>query len=649
MYSPLWGLTDFAPFQSGHVKQQVFIRQSRNQLLYSLIVLIFFVTSSGALTRWSSLQMLPDADLLEGGKFLLSTQGYYFSDSVEKNVIKPMGMVTFGIIEWVNICAGYTGGANIGLKTRILGETRPWMPSLAIGVHNIFTHRDAYIFDRLDDSLSSELYLVLGKSVEPVRMRFHLGVQSIPDNEQERVNAFAAIEKYFGMGLYVTIETFMREKKMHPSLFVSWRFWKRHLEIATGLVDITGMFFSKDEVPAGSPFYRSTDAHFVRPGIWVGLKFLGGLKFGNTSGIRGLEDEFRDQSTTIKDLKAEIDNLKELLRGSSARIEHMNRSLTAMTDSSLNDDARMRGIAIDRLAMLKTLYKAEPFDPVAVNKAMAELVAHRDRMLSALYEIALDPVQETKIKALAITAMGEIGTQAAADIIIEILGQAPNPEMTIECLIALGKLKETRAVYLMQQLTNDPNDDVAFTAAEVLQKLEKETGIAITPVPAASLVPASVPEKKIGSGETYEPRKSRRPKHTATREASEWKDVPDKASSDSSMKKVEPVEFMEATVAKEPGKQNVSSPSTKVRNTENTPTETVTPVSDTPETNQPEPVKQPATERDSAITPLKDSVVDKVDKTDKNKMETKTDSEKNKESKKSKKKKKKKKVEEGGW
>ena len=540
----------------------------KKRLISSFACILILATVSGALTRWSSLQTVPDADLLEGGKFLLSAQGYYFSDLIEKNVIKPVGMVNFGIIEWVNIQAGYTGGTNLGLKARILGETRPWMPSLALGVQNIFTHRDGYIFDRLDDSLGTELYLALGKSVEPIRLRFHFGLQSIPDNEQERINPYAAIEKYFGMGLYVTVEAFMREREMHPSVFASWRFLKRRLEVSAGIIDVVGMFFNKDEVPPGSPFYRSSDEHFVRPGVWVGIRFLGGLKFGRTDGIRGLEDKFQNQSESITGLRAEIDSLKSLLRSSSARIENMNRSITALNDSSLTDEGRMRGIAIDRLAMLKTLYDGEPFDPVAVNKTMTELVAHRDRMLPALYAIALDPVQETKIRSLAITAMGEIGTQAAADVIIEILGQSPNPEMTIECLIALGKMKETRAVYLMQQLANNPNDDIAFTAAEVLQKLEKETGVAVTPVPEASLVPTTIPENKIGSGETYEQKKRRIPKPMQSPKVSEWKDDTD-TPVDSSFKRVEPVKFKEATVADESqaGRNNSESALPVVKNT----------------------------------------------------------------------------------
>ncbi len=427
------------------------------------------------------------------------------------------------------------------------------MPSLAIGIHNLFTHREAYLNDRLSDSLGNELYFVFGKSIEPARLRLHFGMQMIPGNQDEMVNPFFVIEKYFGLNLYVTAEVHRREKKMHPSLFASWRFLKRRVEVSAGVVDITGMFMN-DNVEPNSPFFKSSNAAFIRPGIWFGLRFRGGLKFGKTDGLRGVENSLADQSNSISELRSEVDSLKQLLRTSSSRLESMNRSLTGLTDSNLTDTERLKEIAIDRLAVLNNLYNAEPFEPEAVSKAMAELVANRDRMLPALYEIIFDPVQETKLRSLAIAALGEIGTQAAADIIIEVLGKSPNPEMTIECLIALGKMKETRAVYLMQQLSNDPNDDVAFTAAEVLQKLEKETGISITPIPAAMNRPESVPEKKIGSGETY--REPPSPAKPATGGGLKPKLKPSAEpippdAREGGMVKADKAEFMEATVADE--------------------------------------------------------------------------------------------------
>jgi hypothetical protein len=522
------------------------------QFVHVGMLLCILFTLSSALTRWSAVQLVPDADLLEGGSFVLAAQGYYYSDIIKGTTVKPVGMVKFGIIEWVNIEAGYTGGFSLGIKTRILGETKPWMPSLAIGIHNIFSHSEAWLFDRMGDSLGSELYLVLGKSIEPIRLRFDIGLQSIPGSKSEQINFYGVIEKYFGLNLYVTAEVHQRDKKVHPSLFASWRFWKRRLEVSAGVVDITGMFI-KDDVPPNSPVFSSTGAGFVRPGVWFGLRFKGSLKFGKTDGLNGIESSLYSNAASINELRGEVDSLKQLLQSSSVRLENMNRSLSGLTDSTMTDSERLKALATDRLAILNTLYAAEPFEPEAVNRVMSELVANRDRMLPSLYSIVYDPIQESKIRTLAITALGEIGTPAAADVIIEALGKSPNTEMTIECLIALGKMKETRAVYLMQQLSNNPNDDIAFTAAEVLQKLEKETGISVTPVPAAVLAPESIPEKQIGSGQTYEQKDAPAadPALPETVRQSEWKMV-SPAVSDSGLKKIEPAEFMEATVAKEP-------------------------------------------------------------------------------------------------
>ncbi len=468
------------------------------------VFILLLLTSGNALTRWSSVKFVPDADLLEAGIFVAQTEGYYFSDIIDGGTVKPAGLVDFGITEWINIEAGYTGGFNLGLKARLLGETKPWMPSAALGVRNIFSHYEAWIFDRDADELGNEVYLVLGKSVEAARLRFHVGIQSIPGNNSEIFNPFIVLEKYFGGGIYVTAEAHRRDRLVHPSIFASWRFWKRCLEVSIGVVDISGMFMS-DEVSPNGPFYKSGDSRFVRPGVWSGLRFRGGLNIGKFDGLTGLEKTLYDQSESIKKLQKEIDSVRAILSGNSERIENLKRTVSQIADSSLTEEQRLKLLAIDRLAYLRSLYNTEPFEPEEVKKAMTELTSNRNRILPALYEIINDPVQENKIRTLAINALGEIGTEAAADIIIEQLGRSPAPEIAIECLIALGKMKETRAVYLIQHLTNDPNDDVAFTAAEVLRKIEKETGVAVTSAPSLKKsAPPSVPEKKIGAGGNYE-------------------------------------------------------------------------------------------------------------------------------------------------
>jgi hypothetical protein len=525
----------------GNLSCSAYERLFRRGIGSSLFFLFLWGTAH-SLTRWSSVQFVPDADLLQGGTAVISAQGYYYEDTEKGNRILPLAFVNYGIIEWVNFEAGYAGGPSFGLKARILGETRPWMPSLAIGARNIFTHREAYLFDTLNDSMGSEFYLVCGKNVDVARLRFHLGVQSIPDYAKEQVSVFAALEKYFGMGMYVSIEAYMREEKIHPSLFASWRFFKKRVELSAGLFDITAMFIDRKDVPSGSAFYASSSAQFVRPGIWVGLRFNGGLKIGRSGGFTGIENSLNDQSTSIQSLRSEVDSLKKMLKRSTGSIETLNKTVSKMNDSTLTDEQRYKAIAMDKLALLGSLYTAEPFEPDAVKNAMAELIANRDRMLPALYDIIIDPVQENRIRTLAITALGEIGTPAAADVVIGILGQSTIPELTIECLIELGKMKETRAVYLMQQLANDPNDDVAFTAAEVLQKLEKETGVSISPVAKANTAPVSIPEKSIGGTDKplslpMEPTKNEKKKAAII--ASE---------NTTGMSKIEKPEFIEATV-----------------------------------------------------------------------------------------------------
>lgn len=478
-------------------------RPLRQIVFTLLLVLVPGLQTSSALTRWSSLQLVPDADLLAGGAFVASAHGYYFEDLATGAVLQRAGSINFGIIEWVNIQAGYTGGPNLGLKVRILGETKPWMPSLALGVYNSLTHHEAYLFNRLADSLSNELFIVMGKSVEVARLRIHLGMQSIPDNPSESVNPFFAIEKYFGAGVYATVEIHRRHETIHPSLFASWKLLKRHLEVSAGVIDIAGMFLS-DEIDPGSHLLTSGDSRFVRPGVWVGLRYQGSMKIGKGGGFSTIEDRLSDQGTSIAGLRKEVDSLKSMLQKSSSRIEAMDQSLTKIVDSTVTDAGRLETLAVSKLAVLKELYAAEPFEPEAVATNMAELVAYRDRMLPALYTVVLDPIQESKIRSLAITAVGEIGTAAAADIILEVLGQVQNPEVIIECLIALGKIKETRAIYLIQQLVNDPNDAVAFTAGEVLQRLEQETGVKASPLADTGLAPpASIQEQKIGTGKPY--------------------------------------------------------------------------------------------------------------------------------------------------
>ncbi len=474
----------------------------RQTFVITLLVMLIIPASgsfnSVSKTRWSSIHSIPDADLLSGGKFLVDVHSLLYSDLLDGYKFKPSAILSLGIIEWINLEAGYAGGGIFGLKARILAETNKFLPSMAVGIHNVFSHKEAYNFGYSPDSLSSELYVAFAKSVENIRLRFHAGIQSIPQNDKEIVNPFFALEKFFGSGFYLSIEAQRRNQHFYGSVFGSYRFLKRKMEISTGLVDFTG-FFSKDDGKVFLNFATDGQSSFTRPSIFLGIRFLGGIKSGKNDGFTSLEDRIARQNESLSYLMNEVDSLKNLLKNSKNRIDNIDQSLRTLSDSSDNEYSQLKKTIMQKLIAIKTLYQEEPFEPENVKKEIQETASYSERIVPVLKEICLDSKENIQIRVYAVSVMGELTSRNAADVLIEILSQAMLPEIKIEALIGLGKLREVRAKYLMEQLAGDPHEGVAFTASEILRKLEKETGIKMTQDKPEIIPENKIPEKKIGS------------------------------------------------------------------------------------------------------------------------------------------------------
>ncbi|MBD3344750.1 MAG: hypothetical protein GF401_06775 [Chitinivibrionales bacterium] len=448
-------------------------------LLY--IVVLCFSSAMGK-TRWSSLHVIPDADLLRGGYFVVDGQGYYFADSGSGGPSPEFGgtfLFKLGIIEWVNIHLGYAGGPTLGFKARVLGETKQWMPSLAVGAHNVFSHKEAHYFgadSTVADNMANEFYCTMAKSLEQLKTRFHLGIQTIPTSESELVNPFFGIEKYFGAGVYTSVEVHRRDEKIIPSLFVSWRLLSKRLQVAAGIFDIPGFLFDNGEfrLALSDP---TEDTSLVRPGIWFGIAYNGSLGFGKKAGFTSIDDRLARQEQMVFALRDEVDSLKRKLNRSQTKISSMDQSLTSLVDSIPEDGERIKLLLLDKIITLKSLYEAVPFEPEKVKQAITEIANFREKALPPLKEIILDKTEDRYIRMLSAALLGEIGSKGASDVLLTILSEEEDPGIRIEVLIALGKMKETQAIYLMEQLANDPDDGVALAAQEVLQKLSKETGV----------------------------------------------------------------------------------------------------------------------------------------------------------------------------
>lgn len=465
-------------------------RCSSLRIILPVLCIIFFSRKDDAKTRWSSLHQIPDADFIESNRFVLDLQGCNIVDSAEGIVFIPYGIVNIGLNDWVNVEAGYAGGFTMGIKAAILSEKGDYIPSVALGFHDIFSHKEAHLSDHKADTLNSELYLVLGKSLENIKLRFHLGIQTMVHNHNEVFNPFLGFEKYFGNGFYVTMESFRLDKRFHFSMYASYRFLKNRMEIFAGIADF-------DEILRDRRYsIISTEKRsFTRPGIRIGLRFRERFGFGKNSGIRGLEDRICYQNEIISKLRKEVDSLKVAQQNQKTG-KKVCDSLETTKQPQITEEDKLKIFAVQKLSELKTIFSEEPFEPQKVKAVRKELVSKKDQILPVLHEIALDIKKESRIRLLAISSLGESGYGTAADMLIDILAQVNIPELKIETLIALGKLNEVRAVSIIQEFLDDPDDAVAFVASEVLQKIQKETGIFLEPV---ETVPDVIPEQKIGT------------------------------------------------------------------------------------------------------------------------------------------------------
>jgi hypothetical protein len=169
----------------------------------------------------------------------------------------------------------------------------------------------------------------------------------------------------------------------------------------------------------------------------------------------------------------------------------------------MSTGTRMRTFALEKIILINTLLGQENMDAGRIKNAQKEVVAFGELMVAPLKEITLDNQLGRKVHTTAMSLMGRLNNAKAADAILELMAQSVDPEVKIEGLIAMEKNKELRAGYLLKQLANDPNESVAFTAAEVFRKLEKlMPKDDLMQAPRSSVLALSIPESKIGEDDS---------------------------------------------------------------------------------------------------------------------------------------------------
>ena len=150
-------------------------------------------------------------------------------------------------------------------------------------------------------------------------------------------------------------------------------------------------------------FATDGQSSFTRPGIFLGLSFLGGMKSGKSDGFSSLEDRISRQNESISYLQKEVDSLKNLLKNSKNRIDNIDQSLKILSDSSDNEYSQLKKTIKEKLITIKTLYEEEPFEPENVKKTIQETVSYRERIVPVLKEICQDEKENSQIRIYAVS------------------------------------------------------------------------------------------------------------------------------------------------------------------------------------------------------------------------------------------------------
>ncbi len=289
-----------------------------------------------------------------------------------------------------------------------------------------------------------------------------------------------AIEKYFGHGLYASLEVWQRQSNVHLALFADWRLFKNHLDIHAGAVDLKSMLFEQNKF-AFTLAPPKTGTFYVKPGFLVGITFHGRFGIGKSGGLSGIEDRLGKIDASIEKLRGSHDTL-------ATRVDRMDKVLATtrdtlhiMADTMFNDPSRVSNIITDKVISLKNMLAADPFEPEKVKLLSHDIMSYRDKAVRTLSEIAADETQDRGIRSVAVGLLGTMKATGASSVLMNALSRSQDPGLRVDIIIALGKLRELRAQYILEQLCNDPDDAVAMTAQEILNGFVRQSGIVLSP------------------------------------------------------------------------------------------------------------------------------------------------------------------------
>ncbi len=455
------------------------------------LVLLLCAALLSAKTRWSTNRIIPDADFYGSGELVIGYEASIRSDSTISDLeVAHFVPVTLGVSEWFNTSIGWAEGVTVGLKGRILDEYRPAMPSMAIGVRNLY-HNSMLGKSGVENDtpeVTGEVYLAMSKGFESITTRFHGGIASIPTSTTEQFNGFFGVEKYFGGAFYLTFEGWSFADRFNMALFGTLRFLPEdRAEFYAGIVDIERALFDRE---SNMELSLEPDSEFdmVKPGIQMGFRYNFSFPFGSRTQFRTVEDLYEEQQSQINQILRMQDSLSNYIEEEQMRSDELGASVDSLGGLIVPVDTlpEFYNEIYARMILYRKGYENEPFDPEEVRVIRSEIFAFEDQAEQSLIHIVINGDRNSRIEMDAVSLLGMMKSNKSVPVLLDRLGSEMDRRMKIEIISALGSIGDRGATYALEQLALSSDRIVAATAAEVLTQWSESNGTSDEPVSSGS-------------------------------------------------------------------------------------------------------------------------------------------------------------------
>lgn len=450
----------------------------KNAALKTLLCSALLILPAMGKTRRSANHIIPDADFPGTGSLSVGYEGFLHSNEKgDDYFVQHLVPVELGVSEWLTITTGWADGMTLGLKGRILDEYNPVMPSLAIGVRDLFNSTTLARAGLDNDSpeVTSEVYLALSKGFDLITTRFHGGISSIPGSETEKFNGFFGVEKYFGGNFYLTFEGWTMYDRLNMALFGTFRFLpEKRGELYVGAVDLERLFFNQKSDLEMS-FETDFDSDPVKPGICFGFTMNFNFPIGGQTQFRTLEDLYVEQRSEIEELRKSQDTLKDLLIDETLKRLELQSVVDSLGEVMPHIDTipQYYEEIYARLLLYRRGYETKPFNPLIVRSVREEIFAFEDHAENSLIYLLQKGDRNVRLELDAVSLLGMMKSNKAVPFLLEKLGVVMDRKYKIEIISSLGMIGDRGATYALEQLVNSGDESVAIAAGEVLRSWEQ--------------------------------------------------------------------------------------------------------------------------------------------------------------------------------